>query len=320
MPSMRPLIDMRLRPSFLHSFFGSSPGTADFETVRWLNKRVGGTDVDHFTRSNDVPSLLKEMTNAGIGTGIMVGRSTPTVRISNDALAKIAVRSGGRLVGVASVDPIQLAAADAVAEVHRSIKQLGLRGLNIDAGFYAKPLKANDGRLLPLYEACEKLGVPACVMSGPTTPDLAYNDPSAVDDIARLFPKLSIICCHGFYPRVAEMITVAFRNENVFVSPDMYTWMPGGHLYLEAARGFMQDQFLFGSSYPFRPMAQGVSDLLAVGFESDVLTKVGSGTAMRLFGLRSTSASATAPRTKGRAKSIYGGPKSLKGTRTGEEL
>ncbi|MCF3948757.1 amidohydrolase family protein [Acidiphilium iwatense] len=302
MPSIPPLVDMRLRPSFLHTFFGSNPGTPDFETVRWLNKRVGGRDVDHFTRSRDLPSLLAEMTAAGIGTGLMVGRSTPTVRIGNDMLAEISGRSGGRLLGVASVDPVQLGAADAVAETHRAITELGLSGLNIDAGFYAKPLKANDGRLLPLYEVCEKLGVPACVMSGPTTPDLAYNDPLAVDDVARLFPKLSIICCHGFYPRIADMIAIAFRNENVIVSPDMYTWAPGGRLYLEAVNGFMQDQFLFGSSYPFRPMKQGVSDLMAAGLSPEVLAKVGYGTAERLFNLHPAASSAKPPRSKSRGK------------------
>lgn len=302
MPSNPLLVDMRLRPSFLHAFFGGTPGTPDFETVRWLNERVGGLDVDHFTRSRDVPSLLAEMTQAGIGTGMMVGRSTPTVRISNDALAAVSAQSGGRLMAIASVDPLHLGPADAVAETHRAITELGMRGLNIDAGFYAKPLKANDGRLLPLYEACETLGVPACIMSGPTTPDLSYNDPLAVDDVARLFPKLSIVCCHGFYPRVADMVAVAFRNENVTVSPDMYTWAPGGRLYLEAANGFMQDQFVFGSSYPFRPMKQGVADLMAAGFSPNVLAKVGHGTATRLFKLAPTETAAIAPRSKSRVK------------------
>jgi predicted TIM-barrel fold metal-dependent hydrolase len=118
---------------------------------------------------------------------------------------------------------------------------------------------------------CEKLAVPAFVMSGPTTPDLRLNDPLAVDRVARTFPKLPIVCCHGFYPHVAEMVTVAFRNENVFVSPDMYTFAPGGGLYVEAANGFMKDQFLFGSSFPFRPMRQGVEDFRALGLSEEAL-------------------------------------------------
>jgi uncharacterized protein len=193
--------------------------------------------------------------------------------------------SAGRLLGVASLDPTVLGREEAIAELRRSVRELGLRGLNIDAGFYGTPLRADADILMPLYEECQRLGVPALVMSGPTTPDLALNDPFAVDVVARIFPKLPIVCCHGFYPRVADMVAVAFRNENVFVSPDMYLFSPGGRLYVEAANGFMRDQLQFGSSYPFRAMAQGVADLHAIGLSDVALEKVGSGNARRLLGL-----------------------------------
>jgi predicted TIM-barrel fold metal-dependent hydrolase len=67
---------------------------------------------------------------------------------------------------------------------------------------------------------------------------------------------------------------VAFRHENVFLVPDMYLFLPGSHLYVEAANGFMRDQFLFGSSYPFRPMKQTIDDFLALGIREEVLSAV----------------------------------------------
>jgi predicted TIM-barrel fold metal-dependent hydrolase len=255
------IVDMRLRPRWLHPFFGATPGTTEYEVVRWLNRRVGSREIDHFAAATDLPALIAEMDRAGIGVGLMVGRSTPTVRIPNEQLAQYAGRSGGRLIGIASVDPVELGRDAAQGEMRRAVQDLGLRGVNFDAGFYATPLRADADLLLPLYEECRRLGVPAFVMSGPTTPDLAFNDPLAVDHVARTFPDLKIVCCHGFYPQVADMIAVAFRHENVFVSPDMYMFSPGGRLYIEAANGFLQDQYLFGSSYPFRAMAQSVDDL-----------------------------------------------------------
>ena len=84
-----PVIDMRCRPSFLHRFFGASPGTPEFETVRWMNRRVGSDDADHFTRAGDVPALLDEMDDAGITRAVVVARSTPTVRVSNAAVARL---------------------------------------------------------------------------------------------------------------------------------------------------------------------------------------------------------------------------------------
>jgi predicted TIM-barrel fold metal-dependent hydrolase len=280
-----PVVDMRSRPAFLHAFFGGAPNTPQFEVVRWLNKRVGSRDLDHFTRAKDPEGVVSEMDDAGISVSVMVARSVPGVRISNDDLAAVAARGSNRLIGIASVDPIELGREAAVAEAKRAITELGMKGLNLDAGFYATPLRADDYRLMPLYDVCEQLGVPAFVMSGPTTPDLRLNDPYAVDNVAKTFPKLPIVCCHGFYPNVREIVTVAFRNENVYVSPDMYTFCPGGGGYVEAANHFMADQFLFGSSYPFRPMKQGVEDFKQLGLSQESYEKAMYKNADRLFGL-----------------------------------
>ncbi|MBS0238691.1 MAG: amidohydrolase family protein [Proteobacteria bacterium] len=283
--SARPVIDMRSRPAFLHKFFGSTPSTPEYEVVRWLNKRVGSRDIDHFARARDPKGFVAEMDAAGITSAVMVARSVPGVRVSNDDLAAVAKTAPDRLLAVASVDPIELGVKEAVAEATRAVKELGHKGINVDAGFYAEPLKSNDERLMPLYEACQTLGIPAFVMSGPTTPNLEFNDPFAVETVAKTFPKLKIVCCHGFYPRVADIITIAFRNENIFVSPDMYTFAPGGGLYVEAANGFMKDQFLFGSSYPFRPMKQGVEDFQALGLSDEAYAAATYQNAQRIFGV-----------------------------------
>ena len=285
-PSLTPpIVDMRSRPSFLHSFFGAAPGTPDYEVVRWLNRRVGAKEIDHFARATDVGAFVAEMDAAAIAVAVMVARSVPGVRVGNDELAAVARAAQGRLVGIASVDPVELGRETALAEARRAVTQLGMKGVNLDAGFYARALRADDELLMPFYALCEELGVPAFVMSGPTTPDLSMNDPLAVDRVAKAFPKLPIICCHGFYPNVREMVTVAFRNENVYVSPDMYTFAPGGGLYVEAANGFMRDQFLFGSSFPFRPMKQGVEDFASLGLDPEVLANATWRTASRLLKL-----------------------------------
>jgi uncharacterized protein len=109
------IIDMRNRPTFLHAFFGAEPGTPSYGVVEWLNKRVGSRDPDHFTRTPDLAAYLREIEAAGITHAVMVGRSTPTVRISNDELADLARRSEGVLIGIASIDPLDLGRDGAVA-------------------------------------------------------------------------------------------------------------------------------------------------------------------------------------------------------------
>lgn len=285
-----PVIDMRCRPAFLHRFFGAEPGTPEFDTVRWMNRRLGSSDVDHFTRSRDLPSLVAELDDAGIARAVVVARSTPTVRVLNDEVAALARQSEGRLIGVASVDPLHLGREGALMEGRRAVTTLGLAGINFDTGFYATGLRADDERLMPLYQLCAELRVPAFVMSGPTTPDLRLNDPLAVDVVARAFPSLSIVCCHGFWPNIEGMLSVAFRNENVFVSPDMYVFAPGGGRYIEAANGFLAGQLLFGTSYPFRPLAQSLQDFLALGLSATAQRRAMWDTPAALFGLAASSA------------------------------
>ena len=203
-----PIVDLRSRPSWLHKFFGSTPNTPEFDTVRWLNKRVGTSagNIDHFTRSNDIESFTGEMDAAGISVGVMVARNTPTVRVSNDDVAEAARQSAGRLIGVASVDPQELGIRAALDEAERAVRTLGCHGLNIDAAFYKTPLAADAPQLLPLYEACLALGVPGVRADRPdhTRPaaqrslrhrSLGGDVPETAD--RRLPRLLSARRCHG---------------------------------------------------------------------------------------------------------------------------
>jgi uncharacterized protein len=278
------VIDMRCRPAFLHDFFGASPGTQAYEAARWLNRRVGSRDDQHFVNSLTQQGFLDEVENAGLSHAVVVGRHTPGQHLPNDTIHQI-VHGHDRLLGIAGVDPALQGEQAAVAEAERAIRQLGLSGIDIEPGFGVPARQPDDAVYYPIYETCAALGVPVFLMSGPTTPDPRFNDPAGVARVAADFPHLPIVCYHGYWPRVAEIVGIAFRHENVLVVPDMYQFLPGSQLYIEAANGFMADQLLFGSSYPFRPIGQSIDDLHGLGLRPHVLDKVLYGNAARLFGL-----------------------------------
>jgi len=261
---------MRSRPSFLHDFYGATPGTGEYVVAKWLNRRVGSKDDEHFKRSKTIEAFVEEVREVGITASVVVGRDTPSLSISNDRILELTAPYK-ELIGIASVDPQK---PNPVAEIERAVKQLGFKGINIEPGFASPALQADDPLLYPIYETCQQLGVPVFLMSGPTTPDFDYAKPAAVGRIARAFPNLAIVCYHGYYPYVNEIIGVAFRYENVYLVPDMYIFLPGGHLYVEAANGFLRNQLLFGSSYPFRAMQQTVDDFIGLGFKEGVLEDV----------------------------------------------
>ena len=162
----------------------------------------------------------------------------------------------------------------ALAEIERATGQLGLRGINVEPGFGNPAVAADDAQFLPVYDACAQLGLPVFIMSGPTTPNFEHTDPAPIGRIARQFPNLNIVVYHGCYPYVNEIIGVAFRYENVHLVPDMYIFQPGSSLYVKAANGFLRNQLLFATSYPFRAMRQTVEDFLGLGFKDEILDDV----------------------------------------------
>ncbi len=279
---MPKIIDMRNRPAFLHDFFGANPGTAGYATAKWLNQRVGSKDTEHFTRSYTLGGYLAEIERAGIDKAVVVGRETPSLTIDNDTIADLVGKSA-KFTGIGSVDIQASGEPTALAEIERAIQQLGFKAINIEPGFGEPALQADDPVFFPVYEACIHFDVPVCLMSGPTTPDFDYAHPNAVARVARKYPSLNIICFHGYYPFVNEIIGAAFRYDNIYLVPDMYLFQPGSQLYVEAANSFLGEQFLFGSSYPFRDMKQTVDDFAALGFHEALLDQLFYKTAARLL-------------------------------------
>jgi predicted TIM-barrel fold metal-dependent hydrolase len=268
------IIDMRCRPSYLHAFFGARDGTSEFETAKWLNGRVGTRgDLAHFVKSRTKEGFLEEVRSAGLTYAVVVGRRTPSQQIDDAFISEI-VKPHKELLGIGGVDPALDGIDETIKRIDLAIGALGLKAINIEPAFASPPRRADDRLYFPIYEYLSARKIPLTLMSGPTSPDLRFNDPSSLGAIAASFPNLSIVVYHGFYPNTAGLVGAAFRYENIFPVPDMYGFIAGGEPLINAARSFLQDQFLFGSSYPFRPIKQSIDDFIAFGFEEKILEKL----------------------------------------------
>lgn len=276
---------MRCRPAYLHEFFGAKPDTASYQAARWLNRRVGTRgDDEHFKCSLTQQGFLAEIHDAGLTKAVVVGRHTPSQHIANDLLYEI-TNPHQELLAIAGVDPVLQGVDVTIQEIDRVINQLGFAGIGIEPGF-AEPAHHPDADIyFPIYEHLANKGVPVFIMSGPTTPDLQFNNPDHLVKVAQTFPQLPIVCYHGYYPNTQQLVGVAFRYENVFVVPDMYGFLAGSEVFVSAANGFLADQLLFGSSYPFRPIKQSIEDFLQLGFKENIIDKLLCGNAANLLKL-----------------------------------
>lgn len=242
------VIDFRLRPPL--------KGFLDMVMYTGSDRRDGltrqhGMGPAPSAQAKSMPMLLEEMDSAGITTGVVMGRYSGLYgSVSNQDVADIVKEYPGRFIGVGSLDPSNR--RNAIRQINEAIA-LGLKGINLEPGAYALPLYADDRRLYPIYAHCEDNNIPVTVMAGGSAgPDLSYTNPVHIDRVAGDFPDLRIALTHGAWPWVQEILHVAYRRTNVYISPDQYLCnMPGMNDYIIAANGFLADRFLYASSYPF---------------------------------------------------------------------
>ena len=276
------IIDFRLRPpigGFLKTRIYSAPDNRDSYT-----RKLGFPPVIS-AQLQSMPKLFEEMDAAGITTGVIVARNTDRLGVvTNEDVAAIAAAHPDRFVAIGAVHPANRKLASRQIEEARA---LGMAFVNIEPGVLAEPMHVDDRRLYPLYAQCEDTGMGVVLMSGGAAgPDISYTAPEHIDRVLGDFPALKVVSSHGNWPWVQEIIHVAFRRSNLYLSPDMYLPnLPGMEDYVRAANGFMADQFLFATAYPFCPLKDYVDWFMTLGIKPASLEKALSGNAKRLLGL-----------------------------------
>jgi uncharacterized protein len=276
------IIDFRLRPpvaGFLDTLMYSAAERRDGFT------RTVGFEPSAAAQERSMDLLLAEMDEAGVDRGVVVGRLAGVLgSVSNDDVAKIVADHPDRFIGAASIDPTNRVAA--CRTIDRAIAD-GFRAINIEPGSYPIPIHADERRLYPIYAHCEDAGVPVILMVGGTAgPDLSYSDPIRTDRVLADFPKLDVVVVHGGWPWVNEILHLAFRRPNLWLSPDMYfSRMPGWEEYVKAADGFLADRMLYASSFPFCPVKGYKTWFETLPIRDENRAKVMGGNARRLLKL-----------------------------------
>jgi predicted TIM-barrel fold metal-dependent hydrolase len=281
------IIDFRCRPPTSHflAYF-------DAARVGWMATRLGASTLAPSFLQGSMDLFWEEMDEAGIDMGVVLGRNSPAVFmgkpfreafIPNEHVADLQVKHPRRLVGFGGIDTSNTR-HDAVKETIRCVEQLGLKGIFIEPGRQLISHPA-DERLNPVYEACIGLRVPVVVMSGPYAgADINASHPVYVDQLATRYPELRVVLGHGGWPWIDETLGVAFKHPNVYVSPDIYFFAPGGHRYIDAMNGALQDQFLFASAFPLRPLVQTARECQTFSIADRVKSKFFSENACGLLG------------------------------------
>jgi len=231
----------------------------------------------------DSSSFLKELDEIGIEWGLVTS-------IDYDKTAELLSHLSGRIKAMALANPLE--GKTAVRELERSVRELGF------IAFYASPfhwgIQADDPKFHPFYAKALELDIPVFIytsMNYRTDYPMDIGRPLYVDRVAMAFPEMRIVCDCGGWPWVPEMIGVARRHPNVYITTSShrpkYLAVPGSgwEMLLQFGNTLLQDNILFASGVGDLgiPLGQIVKEMRELPLKEKVKEKWLYHNAVRLF-------------------------------------
>ncbi len=248
--------------------------------LRWR-----GVDADALPEVYPPDFTLGALDAAKVDHGIVSAWWAPEgPLLSNDEVAALVKAHPDRLTGIASVDLLK--PMEAVRELRRCVRQLGLKGLRILPWLWNLP--PNDRHYYPLYAECIELKIPFCLQVGHTGP-LRPSEPGRpipyLDEVALDFPELTIVAGHIGYPWTPEMIALATKYPNVDIDTSAYKPSRYPRELVDYLRAHGKKKVLFGSNFPMISPAECPAELDALQLPDEALALFLGGNAARVFNL-----------------------------------
>jgi len=268
-------------------------------TPEWLDVSMQGyvEAAETYFRSKVARASLDELARDYEGMGVMAvllawdaETATGRPRVPNDLVARAVDDHPNTFVGFGSVDPLK---GERAVEELDHIAELGLKGVKLHPSLQA--FAPNDERFFPLYERCQELGLIVLFHTG--TSGIGAGQPGGqgiridlarpilLDAPAAAFPDLQIIAAHFGYPWHLELLAMALHKTNINI--DISGWAPR-YIPAEVIRdmkGRLQDQFVFGSDYPFIQPKRCLDELATLDIAAPVMDKLLTGNGRRLLGI-----------------------------------
>lgn len=285
------IFDARVRPPYksLQQVLASAPGTRP--SVK-RSPLISGYERPQSMVQKSLLLFMEEMDEAGVDTGILVGRQAGHRVVSNDEIAELREMYPERFpVALAGINGSEMVLA--LEEIERTVKGMGFKGIALDPGWWVPPLYVDDKRIYPIYAKCAELSavlyLTSSLMQGP---DISYAEPFRIQRVANDFPTLRIVVVHGAFPFTHEMLGVMIANAslgNLWVLPDFFQFIPGfpgAQDWVDAANHFLGNRILYGSSYPVRPLKQSLEEFRRFSYKPEVLDNLLWKNAANLFGIK----------------------------------
>ena len=134
--------------------------------------------------------------------------------ISNDFVANVCKEYPDKLIGFASVNPLEGMKAAEVLE--KDVKKYNLKGLKLHPRLQDFDLK--DPRLIPVFQKCAELKIPIVIDAFPGM-NLSSNEsiPLLIGKIASAVPEVNITIAHAGGYKILDTLFVAKSYKNIYL-------------------------------------------------------------------------------------------------------
>ena len=257
----------------------------DFKAqVRMPDEMRGGVSIADY---------LAKMDRAGIQRSLLVAVRAGDLAVKGSfeipyaRVHEICGEHPDRFSGLAGVDPFRGMAG--LAELESAVREMGFVGAHLYPHWFG--LAPDHAKYYPYYAKCCELDIPIMMQVGH---NLIYSRerrlpsvgrPIALDQVAIDFPELKLLGIHIGVPWTEEMISMAWKHENVFIGVDAYApkhWPAPIVHYLNT---YGRHKVLFGTDWPVIDPERAVREIDQLDLRADAKPLLMRENALKVFRL-----------------------------------
>jgi len=241
------------------------------EVIEPAVRASGAAVPDTVYEGTDIPAMMEGYRAAGVATVMLYavaprepklyGRDPATREISgahvpNDYIAEVHRRYPDQTLPVMAVNP-RYEGATVLGEMERCVREFGARAVKLYPTY--NHYSPDDRELCwPIYQKALELGIPVIVHQSWTTlvdAPMRYQRPAQLDDVARDFRELVLICCHFGVPWIEEAMCLVGKHTNVYVDTSYWATIEEPEIVLRHLLrcprfGCTYDRILWGTDFP----------------------------------------------------------------------
>ena len=237
--------------------------------------------------------IIEKMEEAGIDKAFLIAARAGRVGLPGcyhmpySVVADACAKYPERFYGLAGIDPFE--GMDGVRAFEDAIKNMGFVGAHLYPHWYE--LAPDHAKYYPFYAKCCELNVPIQMQVGQS---MVYSQeyrtksvgqPIALDAVACDFPELKLIGIHVGIPWHNEMISMAWKHENIFIGCDAHRPKYWPKSFIHYLNSYGQDKIIFGTDFPVLEFKKTIDDIDALGLKSEVRKKLLRDNVIRVYGL-----------------------------------